>query len=654
MTNPFLTRLAQGPILCDGAMGTLLYGKGIPFEQCFDELNLTHPALVQEIHEEYIRAGAEVVETNTFGANRFKLEAHGLAARVAEINAAGVRLAREAANAARRPVFVAASVGPLGVQLAPVGSLTREEAHAAFCEQIAALAAEKPDALIFETFGDLKEITEAIRAAHEVVGAFHAAHEVVGAFSQRDSLRSRETPLPIIAQLTFTNDGVTPLGYTPAQVAHALAALKVNVIGVNCSVGPARVLTVIEQLIESVREDARKPTLIYFSAQPNAGFPEASGGRIFYPSTPEYFGDYARRFIEAGVTLVGGCCGTTPNHTRAMRLSLDALAQLSSAHRPSLSNVAARKPEPELLPEPPTALQQKLDAGRFIVSVEVDPPRGFGMSAVLAGALILKQAGADVVNIADSPRAQMRMSAWAVAHLVQSEVGIETILHFPVRGRNLLRVHGDLLAAHALRVRNIFAVMGDPPAIGDYPGASDTYDLVPSGLTALVKQNFNHGVDHAGMQIGAPCSFTVGVALDFGARDIARELKTLHKKIQAGADFALTQPVFDPHRARDFLKRYAEEYGPLTLPLFVGLLPLFNLRHAEFLHNEVPGITLTDTVRERMRRAGDAGRAEGLSIAAELWLELRDLARGVYIMPPFGRYELVAELLNAMKEQVAI
>ncbi|MGB8648339.1 MAG: bifunctional homocysteine S-methyltransferase/methylenetetrahydrofolate reductase [Anaerolineae bacterium] len=618
----FLTRLAQGPVLCDGAMGTLLNAKGISLHQCFDELNLSQPALVQEIHDEYARAGASIIETNTFGANRYKLDGHGLAAHVVEINRAGVRLARRVAESAPRPLLVAASVGPLGVQLAPVGSLTRHEAYEAFCEQIGALAAEGPDALIFETFGDLKEITEAVRAAQGICD------------------------LPIIAQMTFTNDGITSLGYTPEQVARALVALKVNVVGVNCSVGPARVLAIIEKMIETVQDDPRKPPLLYFSAQPNAGFPEASGGRIFYPSAPEYFGQYARRLIEAGVTLVGGCCGTTPDHTRAMRLALDALAQFAGARRRVAATATTRPVEAPLPAEPPTQLQQKLDAGRFIVSVEVDPPRGFGMNAVLAGALILKQAGADVVNIADSPRAQMRMSAWAVAHLTQAEVGIETVLHFPVRGRNLLRVHGDLLAAHALRVRNIFAVMGDPPAIGDYPSASDTYDLVPSGLAALIKQNFNHGTDHAGMEIGQPCSFTVGVALDMGARDILREVKNLHKKIEAGADFALTQPVFDPAVARAFIARYQAEYGPLHLPLLVGILPLYNTRHAEFLHNEVPGITLTDAARERMRLAGDKGRAEGLKIAGELWAELREFARGVYIMPPFNRYELVAELLS--------
>jgi len=343
-------------------MGTMRYAKGATFVQCFDELNVTQLAWVYDIHAEYLRAGADIIETNTFGANRYKLEEHDLADRVEELNVAGVRLAREVARAAGRPVFVAASVGPLGVQLAPVGSLTREEAHAAFREQIAALVSAEPDALIFETFGDLKEITEAIRAAQEVCA------------------------LPIIAQMTFTNDGVTTLGYTPAQVAHALAALKVNVIGVNCSVGPARVFSVIEQIIGTERDDSRRPTMLYYSAQPNAGFPESSGGRIFYPATPDYFGEYARRFAEAGLTVIGGCCGTTPNHTRAMRLALDAWTRTRRPRTRITSVTPAHKEQPTAATEPPTQLQQKLDVGRFIVSVEVDPPRGFDLNAVLTGA----------------------------------------------------------------------------------------------------------------------------------------------------------------------------------------------------------------------------------------------------------------------------
>lgn len=624
MPDSFLTRLAQAPLLCDGAMGTLLYAHGVPFEHCFDELNLSQPAQVQEIHAEYLRAGAQLIETNTFGANHFKLDAHGLGDQVAEINAAGVRLARAAAEAAGRPVYVAASVGPLGVQLAPTGAVSREEARAAFREQIAALAEGEPDALLFETFGSLPEITEAIRAAQEVC------------------------TLPIIAQMTFTNDGITPYGYTPVQVAHALAALKVNVIGVNCSVGPARVFPVLEQIMAEIRQSPRRPALLYYSAQPNAGFPEASGGRIFYPATPDYFGDYARRFVEAGVAIIGGCCGTTPQHVRAMRLALDAYAR-TSQHRPRITIPSSQR-EPHAAPAhlPPTQLQQKLETGHFVVGVEMSPPRGFNADPVLAGALILKQAGADVVNIADSPRAQMRMSAWAVAHLVQTEVGIEPVLHFPVRGRNLLRVHGDLMAAHALNVRNIFAVMGDPPATGDYPQATDAYDVVPSGLVKLIKQQFNQGLDHAGTAIGASCSFTVGVACDPGARDFAREFKTLRKKIEAGADYILTQPIFDTQTAREFLRRYRDEYGEI-IPLLAGVLPLASSRHAEYLHNEVPGITLPDSIRERMRRAGENGRREGLKIAQELWLELIGFAQGVYIMPPFGKYEWVAELLEVVK-----
>ena len=630
MPDNFLTRLAQAPLLCDGATGTLLYARGVAFEQCFDALNLEQPALVQELHEEYLRVGAEIVETNTFGANRFKLQEHGLENRVAEINAAGVHLARAAVNASGKNAFVIASVGPLGVQLAPVGSVSRQEAYAAFREQLAALISAEPDALIFETFGNLQEITEAIRAAQDIGAAY-------------------ELPLPIIAQMTFTNDGVTTYGYTPVQVAHALAALKVNVIGVNCSVGPARVLPVIEQIIHTVRDDPRRPGMIYFSAQPNAGFPEASGGRIFYPATPDYFGDYARRFAEAGVNLIGGCCGTTPQHIRNMRLALDAYARTARKRTRITSIASSEKESKPIAHEPPTHLQQKLDAGHFVVSVEMSPPRGFNPDNVLAGAMILKQAGADVINVADSPRAQMRMSAWAVAHLIQTEVGAESVLHFPVRGRNLLRVHGDLMAAHALRVRNIFACMGDPVATGDYPQATDAYDVVPSGLVKLIKQHFNQGIDHAGTFIGAPCSFTAGVACDLGARDITREIKTLRKKIEAGADFCLTQPIYEPNVAREFLKRYADEYGKLELPILAGVLPLASSRHAEFLHNEVPGIILTEEIRERMRRAGDNGRAEGLNIAQELWSELMEFAQGVYIMPAFGRYEVVAELLEQVR-----
>lgn len=623
MTYPFLERLARGPILCDGAMGTMLHSRGIGFEETFSRLNLINPAVVQEIHQEYVRAGAEVIETNTFDANRFKLNPHNAGDQVAEINAAGVRLAREVAATASHPIWVAASVGPIGLKLAPVGSLSVEEAQGLFREQIQALARAAPDALIFETFSDLREIEIAVRVAREL------------------------TDLPVIAQMTFMNEGLTPLGYQPAQVARVLMDLKVDVLGVNCSVGPARLVPILDALIEEL--EARPPEARPFlSVQPNAGFPEAKGGRVFYPATPEYFGDYAVKFVESGATLVGGCCGTTPNHIRAMRLALDARARTGA--RETRVVVSERRPEgTPRAPEPPTTFQRKLDAGHTVVGVEVDPPRGFDVEPVLTNALILKQAGADVINIADSPRAQMRMSAWAVAHLVQTEVGIESVLHFPVRGRNLLRVQGDLLAAHALRVRNLFVVMGDPTAIGDYPNASDNYDVVPSGLVKIIKQHFNRGVDHAGASLGAPCSFTVGVACDLGARDVGREVRTLRKKIEGGADFAMTQAVFEPQRVLEFLERYRAEYGDLQLPLMIGILPLASSRHAEFLHNEVPGITLSDAVRERMRKAGDRAKDEGLRMALGTMVALKGVAQGIYLMPPFGRYEICAELLAAFE-----
>jgi methionine synthase I (cobalamin-dependent)/5,10-methylenetetrahydrofolate reductase len=620
----FLDRLARGPILCDGAMGTQLYARGASFESCFEALNLTRPELVSDIHRAYLAAGAEIIETNTFGANRFKLVEHSLADQVAGINAAGVQLARQAVESAGRTAFVAGSIGPLGVRLAPTGPLTAEEARAAFSEQVAALCQAGVDALILETFGDLAEIQEAIRAAQTACD------------------------LPIIAQMTFTLDGRTPTGHMPEAVALALSELGVAVLGANCSVGPARVLPVIQAMraaLESLDSSPRP----YLSAQPNAGWPESAAGRIMYPATPDYFGDYARRFVMAGVTLVGGCCGTTPDHIRAMRLALNALA-LAPSHPTRVAVVApAPKEEKPLPPEPPTELAKKLEGGKFVVSVEMSPPKGFDVGGVLSGALMLKQEGADVVNISDTPRARMRMSAWAVAHLVQTEVGLEAVLHFPTRGRNLLRVQGDLLAAHALHIRNLFVVMGDPPSLGDYPEATDNYDVVPSGLVKLIKQNFNRGTDGAGASIGRPCSFTVGVALDPGSPDMDREIKTLRKKIEAGADFALTQPVFDSTILRTFSKRYEELHGSLKLPLLMGLLPLASARHAEFLHNEVPGITLTDAVLDRMRLAGDKGRREGIKIAQELLLELRDIAAGAYLMPPFGRFDMAAEVFSVVR-----
>jgi len=615
MMPSFWERLARGPILCDGGMGTMLYARGVPFNHCFDELNLSRPEMILSIHRAYVEAGAEIIETNTFGANRVKLAEHQLAERVREINRAGVALARRARQETGRPVYVAGSVGPLGQHLSPLGKLTPGEANAAFREQISALAEAGADLIILETFSALNELREAVLAARTVCD------------------------LPIVASATFAEDGRTPVGHNPIEVVTALQKLEVDVIGVNCSTGPSGVFSVIERMA-SVAGDV--PLL----AQPNAGWPQHYQQRLIYPAAPGYFADYARRFLQQGVTIVGGCCGTTPDHIRAMRQAVDAVLIGAAPAEPAIwPAVGAPEPEPPTswLPTRPTQFAQKLQEGRFVVAVEVDPPKGFNPERVLAGARLLQQAGADVINVADSPMARMRMSPWAVAHLIQTQAGIETVLHFPTRGRNLLRVQGDLLAAHALGVRNVFVVMGDPPSIGDYPQATDAYDLAPSGLVQLIKERFNQGIDQAGNPIGQPTAFFVGVALSMDAPDPQREMKVFQRKIKAGADFALTQPIYDAN----VLRRFREQFGPSPIPILVGILPLHNVRNAEFLQNEVPGIHVPDPVLERMRQAADPA-AEGIHIAQELLLAVRDLVQGVYIMPPFGRFDVVAEVMAVL------
>lgn len=619
-SSRFLSWLEESrqPILGDGAMGTMLNARGVSFDQCFDALNLTNPALVGEIHRAYIEAGAQIIQTNTFGANRYKLAAHGLEDRVAEINRAGVELARRVALASFKDVLIAGDVGPLGVRLAPFGRVQPEQARQVFAEQITALAEAGADLLIIETFSDLQEILEAITAARQVCN------------------------LPIVASMTFTRDDLTLLGDSPSKVAQTLAETGVELIGINCSGGPAQIWRILRQMRQAAPQ-AR------YSVMPNAGWPEQVGGRIMYPANPEYFGEYALAFCEAGATLVGGCCGTTPQHIAAMRAALDKLPQGCA---PSISELSLPTEVEERLapPQHPSRLAQKLAAGEFVVSVEMDPPRGLSVHKLLAGASLLTEAGADVINIADSPMARMRMSPWAVCNLIQREFGIETVLHFPTRGRNLLRVQGDLLAAHALGIRNVFVVMGDPTAIGDYPDAMDNYDLVPSGLIKLIKQNFNVGVDHAGADIGQPTSFFVGCALNLTPQEPDQEIKNLRRKLKAGADFILTQPVFQPELAEAFLQRYTKQYGPLEVPILVGVLPLYSTRHALFLHNEVPGVSIPESLRQRIQDAGDAAPKEGVRIALELIEQMRPWASGIYLMPQFNRYDLAAEIVEGVRK----
>ncbi len=614
--DSFLQLLSSQTLLADGAMGTMLHARGVGFDKCFDELNVTNPAAVAEIHREYIEAGAQIIITNTFGANRYKLSKHGLQDDVREINQKGVELAKRVVAASFKDVLVAGDVGPLGVRIAPFGRVQPEQAREAFAEQIQALAEAGADLIVIETMSDLYEIREAIKAAREVCD------------------------LPVVATVTFTRDDRTLLGDHPAKVARTLREAGADVIGVNCSGGPSQLLRILKQMRQAVSEQDVK-----FWVKPNAGWPEQVGGRIMYPADAEYFGDYALSFREAGACVVGGCCGTTPQHIAAMRRALDTNPPIDLSH----IVILPQEELVEIAQEQPTKLAQKLMAGGFAICVEMDPPRGLSTHKLIAGASLLADAGADVINVADSPMARMRMSAWAVCEVVQRQVGVETTLHFPTRGRNLLRVQGDLLAAHALGIRNVFVVMGDPTSIGDYPEAMDNYDLVPSGLIKLIKQGFNAGVDHSGTSIGQPTNFFVGAALNLCPPDLENEVKNLHRKVKAGADFFLTQPVYNPNDGPRVLEAYEAKYGKLDKPILAGILPLVSVRHANFLHHEVPGIFIPEEMRSRIEAAGEEGAKAGVEIAVELAEQFKAWARGVYIMPQFHKYDMVAEIIEAIK-----
>lgn len=609
---------APRPAVTDGAMGTMLHARGVNFESGFDQLNLTNPALVAEIHRAYIDAGAVMIQTNTFGANSYKLAQHGLEKQVGEINAAAVELARRVVMASFRDVLIAGDVGPLGVRLAPFGRVQPEQARSVFSEQISALAEAGADLIIIETMTDLYEVREAILAARQVA-----------------------PDLPVIASMTFTRDDRTLLGDNPSKVARKLNEFGADVLGINCSGGPNQLLRILKLMRQTV------PDAVY-SVMPNAGWPEQVSGRIMYPAAPEYFGEYALALWQAGARFIGGCCGTTPQHIEAMANAVKN-ADLESMQNGFVISVAERE-EVEEEKQPPTQLAQKLARGKFVTAVEMDPPRGMATQKLLAGASLLAEAGADVIDVADSPMARMRMSPWAVCTLIQRKVNIETVLHFPTRGRNLLRVQGDLLAAHAMGVRNVFVVMGDPTAIGDYPDAMDNYDLVPSGLIKLIKQGFNTGVDYAGADIGQPTSFFAGCALNLNPPDPVEEIKNIRRKLRAGADFVLTQPIYDIRYAVNFLSRYRDEAGLFPVPILAGILPLASERHAAFLHHEVPGIDIPEHVLRRMNAAGENGLSEGKKIAIELIEQLKLLVQGIYLMPAFNRFDVAAEIIDTIKQ----
>lgn len=616
---PFWERIQQNtPLLADGAMGTMLHQHGVDIGACFDALNLGNPTQVARVHRAFIEVGSEIIETNTFSANRYKLAEHGLDTQVTEINREAVALARRVvAESARDDVYVAGAVGPLGVRLKPYGRVNAEDARAAFHEQIAALDAAGVDVIILETFTDLAEILEALAAARAV-----------------------NPDLPVICQMTFAQDDRTLLGHLPGRVARDLRAAGARIVGVNCSGGPAQ----ISRVLQAMRQAA--PDL-RFSAMPNAGFPEAVNGRVMYPATVDYFADYALTFKALGASIIGGCCGTTPEHIAAMRAALDD----ASRPLPQIHIAEINGDEVDVVPERPTELADRLARGEFVISVEMSPPRSYAPQKLLTAAQLLQDAGANVINVADSPTARMRMSPWAICHLLQSRIGIETILHFPTRGRNLLRVQGDLLAAHALGLRNLFVVMGDPTHIGDYPEAMNNYDVVPSGLIELIQKRMNTGLDQAGNSIGQPTSFTVGAALNMCANDLDHEIKVLRKKLESGADFLLGQAVYEPQRVEQFHRRYEEIEGkPFTTPVLMGVMPLYSLKHALYLHNEVPGIIIPDAIFKRIEDAGDHAAQEGVRIAGELLAQMRHLVQGAYIIPAFGHYDLAAEVIDTLYE----
>ncbi len=616
MPHALSRRLAAGALLCDGAMGTMLYARGVPLDACFDVLNLTNPRLVQGIHADYVRAGADCIETNTFGANRFKLAVHGLADRVREINRQGVRLARDVRESLGRDVLVLGSIGPLGKYLAPLGTVGPDEARAAFREQAEGLLEGGVDAFIVETFSDLAEIALAIEAIRAV------------------------SELPIVAQMAFTDEGVTFTGRAPADVARALAALGVAALGANCSVGSST----LYEVLQAMRPAAGAVPL---AIQPNAGLPQRVGERLMYLSSPAYMAEYAGRMVEAGARLVGGCCGTTPAHIDAMREVLDRRA--TTAPRVEAAPARLRVAEPLEGPgvgtaREPTGLGRKLERREFVVTVELDPPRGHTVDKLVQGAKLLKDRGVEIVDINDGSLGRVRMAVLPTALLVREATGLDVNMHFTCRDRNLMGIQADLLGAHALGIRNILAMTGDPPRAGDYVNATAVFDVDAIGLLEIIRR-MNEGLDATGNSIGEPTAFWAGAALDPAAPDPAREVDRFLRKVEAGARWVQTQPVYD----LEVLERFLTRSGGARVPVIVGVLPLHSFRHAEFLHNEVPGITIPDAVRARLREAGDHALRVGIEMAQDLVAEIRRRYAGAYLMPSFGRFEVVAEVLEALR-----
>jgi len=603
-------------VVCDGAMGTMLYAKGVFINQCYDELVLRSPDLVRDVHAEYVNAGADLIETNTFGANRPKLTQYGLEGQVVAINRKAAQVAREAAGEQR---VVAGAVGPLGVRLEPYGPTSRAEARAHFYEQMTALAEGGADCFILETFADLEELEQAVLAARDV-----------------------EHAMPVIAQATVGLELRTSFGASPEDIARALDKWGVDVIGLNCSVGPQTILEAIERMAAVT---TRK-----LSAQPNAGMPRDVGGRSMYMASPEYMATYARHLIQAGAKIVGGCCGTTPEHIKAMSEGVRPLAPRMRMMPKDLRQSEASDGRAAVGQEPtPLALRSrfgaKLAAGVFVTSVEIVPPRGVDSAKLVADAAALAQAGVDAINVPDGPRAQSRMGAIATSLIIERH-GIEAVTHYACRDRNLLGMLSDLLGASALGLRNMLLVTGDPPKMGPYPDATAVFDIDAIGLTNLVHK-LNRGLDPGNNPIGEPTRFVIGVGVNPVAIDPVNELRRFHWKVEAGAEYAITQPVFDPAQ----LEKFLSSINGARIPIIAGIWPLASVRNAEFLANEVPGVTVPQRVLDRMRKANDKSKehalAEGITIAQEMLEQVGGAVQGVQVSAPFGKIALALEVLEA-------
>jgi homocysteine S-methyltransferase len=618
MAADFLTRIKQSPVLCDGAMGTLLYAKGVFINRCYDELNLSQPDLIRAIHHDYLQAGAEIIETNTFGGNAFRLDRHSIADKVRDINRAGARLAKEAAKSF--DVWVAGSVGPLGTRIEPLGKTSFEEARQAFRDQITALAEGGVDLLMMETFGYLEELHQAMLAVKDV-----------------------GVKLPLIVQVTIDEDGNCLDGSTPETFAPRLEEWGADVIGCNCSVGQVAMLDAIERV--------RAATSLPLVAQPNAGIPRAVEGRNIYLCSPEYMASYARKFVAAGARIVGGCCGTTPDHIRVMKSALR--VGEARGRTAAIAHVAGTAPAPVTPPAQPleerSSLGAKLARGEFVTMVEVVPPKGTDISKELEGSRFLKSVGVDAVNIPDSPRASARMSNQALSLLVQREAGIDPILHYTCRDRNVLCIQSDLLGAAAVGIKNLICITGDPPKMGNYPDATAVFDVDAIGLVNIV-HNLNRGVDIGGNPIGAGTGFVIGVGANPGLTDLDEEIRRFEFKVQAGAEYAVTQPVFDLRLLENFLRRIEH----CRIPVIAGIWPLVSVRNAEFMKNELR-VSVPDSIMERMARPSnpEAARAEGVAIAREMLIAVRSTVQGAQISAPQGRYSSAVDVLEALGTKIS-